>query len=288
VGAFGDYFLMIDLHSHILSGLDDGAKTVDVSIEMARRYLDQGVVGVACTPHIFPGLYPNNRDTIGRAILELQDRLEQKAFPLKLVSGADNHIVPNFVPLLRAGELLAIGETRYVLVEPPHHVVPIRLEALFFEILQDGYVPILTHPERLTWIERDYAKIVTLAERGVWMQLTSGSLLGRFGKRARYWADKMLCEGLVHILATDAHNNSGRPPDLMQGRSAAEKLVGPRIAEELVALRPELVLSDAAPIGCEESYFADAFDRQGKDVYVEICPNGVHRSVIGRLRQFFS
>lgn len=279
---------MIDLHSHILTGLDDGADTADISVEMARRYLDQGVTCVACTPHIFPGLYANNADTIRRATVKLHNLLKEKALPLKLVTGADNHIVPDFVRLLKAGQLLAIAETRYVLVEPPHHVAPVRLEALFFEIQQGGYVPILTHPERLTWIERDYARIVTLAERGAWMQLTSGSLLGRFGKRARYWADKMLCEGVVHILATDAHNNSSRPPDLMKGRNAAEKLVGPRIAEELVATRPELVLSDCTPAGCKESHFAHAADRQGNDIYAEIHSNGVRRSVIGRLRQFFN
>jgi len=279
---------MIDLHSHLLPGLDDGANSVDVSIEMARRYLDQGVTCVACTPHIFPGLYPNNGDIIRRAVRRLQEQLEEKAIPLKLVPGADNHIVPNFVRLLETQQLLAIADTRYVLVEPPHHIAPVRLETLFFEILQGGYVPILTHPERLSWIERDYSKIVTLAQRGVWMQLTSGSLLGRFGKRARYWAEKMLCEGIVHILATDAHDNSRRPPNLMKGRDAAEKLVGPRVAEELVAVHPALVLSDFALIGCKASPIADASDRQGKGVYAEIYSDGVRRSVIGRLRQFFS
>jgi protein-tyrosine phosphatase len=174
---------MIDLHSHILPGLDDGANTIDVSIEMALRYLDQGVTCVACTPHIFPGLYPNTGAIIRHAALSLQERLDERGISLKLVCGADNHIVPDFVRLLKTDQLLALAETRYVLVEPPHHVAPIRLEALFFDILQGGYVPILTHPERLVWIEREYAKVITLAERGVSMQLTSGSLLGRFGKR---------------------------------------------------------------------------------------------------------
>jgi protein-tyrosine phosphatase len=279
---------MIDLHSHILPELDDGPHTADISMEMARRYLEQGVACVACTPHIFPGLYENNGEIIRRAIDRLQTQLLEKALPLKLVAGADNHIVPGFVNLLKSDKLLAIAGTRYVLVEPPHHIVPVRLEALFFEILQGGYVPILTHPERLTWIERDYARIVTLAKRGVWMQLTSGSLLGRFGKRARYWADKMLCEGVVHILATDAHDNSRRRPDLRDGRDAAEKLVGARIAEELVAVRPALVLSDITPIGCSEGHFTDASGRQGKDIHAEIHRIGARRSAIGRLRQFFS
>lgn len=279
---------MIDLHSHILPGLDDGANTIDVSIEMALRYLDQGVTCVACTPHIFPGLYPNTGAIIRHAALSLQERLDERGISLKLVCGADNHIVPDFVRLLKTDQLLALAATRYVLVEPPHHVAPIRLEALFFDILQGGYVPILTHPERLVWIEREYAKVITLAERGVLMQLTSGSLLGRFGKRPRYWAEKMLCEGFVHLLATDAHDNLRRPPDLLKGRDAVEKLVGPQIAEELVAVRPALVLSDSTLLSCRKSHIADAAVGRGKDVHAEIRNHGFHRGVIGRLRQLLS
>lgn len=279
---------MIDLHSHILPGLDDGAKTLDVSIEMARRYLDQGVTCVACTPHILPGLYANDGAIIRRAALNLQERLAEKGIALKLVCGADNHIVPDFVRLLKTDQLLALADTRYVLVEPPHHVAPARLEALFFDILQGGYVPILTHPERLAWIEREYSKITALAERGVLMQLTSGSLLGRFGTRPRYWAEKLLCEGFAHILATDAHDNVRRPPDLLKGRFAVEKLLGPQIAEELVAVRPALVLSDLTILGCRKSHIADAGVRRGIDVHAEIRNHGSHRSVIGRLRQLLT
>jgi protein-tyrosine phosphatase len=233
---------MIDLHSHILPGMDDGSEELSVSLDMARSYVAQGVECVACTPHILPGLYNNSGAQIRIAVNELQRELDDAQIGLRLLAGADNHIRPDFVAGLSNGNLLAIADTRYVLVEPPHHVAPVRLEDLFFDILVAKYVPILTHPERLTWIEDKYDLIQRLAKRGVWMQITSGSLLGKFGRRPKYWAERMLTEGLVQILATDAHDNVRRRPDLLEGRIAAENLVGVEEAKWLVVTRPSDVL----------------------------------------------
>lgn len=235
---------MIDLHSHILPGIDDGSPNLAMSLEMARAYVAQGVKSVACTPHILPGLYNNSGPQIRSATERLQQQLNEAGIPLRLFSGADNYIIPDFVGGLRSGHLLPIGNTRYVLVEPPHHVAPKQLERLFFDILAAAYIPILTHPERLKWIDHAYDKIQRLAARGVWMQITSGSLLGRFGKAARYWAERMLDEDLVHILATDAHDSLHRPPDLLKGRLAVEKYVGPQKATHLVDMHPMIVLSN--------------------------------------------
>ncbi len=238
---------MYDLHSHLLPGIDDGAPDYETSLVMAQAYVDQGVQCVACTPHILPGLYQNSGPQIKAAVAELQQRLDDAAIPLRLVSGADNHIVPDFVAGLTQGRLLPIGESNYVLVEPPHHIAPARLGDLFFSILLGGYIPILTHPERLSWIESKYEVMTTLAAKGVWMQLTSGSLTGRFGRRPRYWAKRMLEEGLVQILATDAHDTIRRPPDLAKGLREAERLVGAEEARHLVHTRPLGVLMNKPP-----------------------------------------
>ena len=146
--------------------------------------------------------------------------------------------MPSFVAELRSGHLLSLADTRYVLVEPPHHVAPPRLEDLFFNLLVAGYVPILTHPERLTWIKSHYQAVQRLVQAGVWMQITAGSLAGAFGRNARYWAERMLDEGCVHILATDAHDVNRRPPNLSHGRELAAKRVGDVEAEHLVVTRP--------------------------------------------------
>jgi protein-tyrosine phosphatase len=238
---------MIDLHSHLLPGIDDGARDDEMSFAMAKMFLADGITTVACTPHILPGLYHNTGGGIRAAVARLQQKLTDHGIGLHLVCGADAHICPDFVPGLRSGHILSLADSRYVLVEPPHHTVPQRMENFFFDILVAGYVPILTHPERLTWINQQYATVRKLAANGVWMQITAGSVTGAFGRNAQYWADRMLDEGLVHLLATDAHDIERRIPNLSRGRDAAAKRVGETEAEHLVLTRARGVLANEAP-----------------------------------------
>ena len=238
---------MIDLHSHILPGIDDGAKSLDVSLEMARCWVDQGVTVVACTPHILPGLYNNRGPDIVAAMNDLRLALALQSIPLQLVSGADNHVTPDFLTGLRSGRLLPLAGSRYVLVEPPHHIAPPRIESFFFDLTAAGYVPVLTHPERLSWVEGQYALIGKLVTAGVWMQITAGSLAGQFGKSAGYLAEKMLDQGLVHLLASDAHDLVNRPPNLRAGFEKAALRIGEEHALHLVCTRPQGVLDNVAP-----------------------------------------
>ena len=114
---------MIDLHSHILPGVDDGASDVAVAFAMARAYVAQGVSRVACTPHILPGVYNNRGSQIRASVDELQQYLGEAGIPLQLMPGSDNHIAPDFVAGLRSGRLLTLGDSRHVLVEPPRYVI---------------------------------------------------------------------------------------------------------------------------------------------------------------------
>lgn len=279
---------MFDLHCHILPEIDDGADSLETACEMARRHVDQGVTVVACTPHILPGLYHNDGPQILAAVERLRAALGDADIALELVGGADNHVRPDFVPQLQSGHLLAIGGTRYVLVEPPHHVAPARLEDMFFGILASGYVPILTHPERLTWIEQKYDTMVRLAERGVWMQITSGSLLGRFGRRARYWGERMLCEGHVRLLASDAHDVHQRPPDLEKGARAAEKLVGRETSEYLVTTAPRHILLDHEPSSLADPVQHDATSSEGSADVDHSSDRGALRGFLSRrLQRYF-
>lgn len=239
---------MIDLHCHLLPGIDDGAPDLATSINMAKVFAADGVGTVACTPHILPGLYHNSGPNIRLATTRLQQVLVEQGIPLQLVTGADNHIVPDFLAELRAGKLLSLADTRYILVEPPHHVAPPRLEELFFSLVAAGYVPILTHPERLTWISANYAAITRLVAAGTWIQITAGSLAGAFGRSARYWGERLLDEGRVHLLASDAHDLVKRPPNLGRGRELAAKRVGDAEARNLVETRPRGVLLNVPPL----------------------------------------
>jgi protein-tyrosine phosphatase len=274
---------VIDLHCHILPGIDDGAGDLSVSLDMARAFVADGVTHVACTPHILPGLYYNSGPQIRDAVRQLQGVIDAEGIALQLVPGADNHIVPDFVASLTAGHLLTLGDTRYVLVEPPHHLPPPRMEEFFFGILAAGYVPILTHPERLSWITGHYGALRRLASAGVWMQITAGSLSGAFGRNARYWAERMLDEGRVSILATDAHDMRRRPPNLSEGWRLAAARVGVIEADHLVVTRPLGVLGDVAPSGLP----APQAITSSASAYRIASFTAGRRSISRRLRRFF-
>lgn len=238
---------MIDLHCHLLPGVDDGAVDLPASLAMARIAVADGIEVVACTPHIFPGMYENTGPAIRRAVAELQSRLDEAAIPLRLTYGADTHIAPDLVAGLRAGRVPTLHDSRYFLLEPPHHVAPPLLAATVFDLLAASYVPVITHPERLNWIEDRYEILVELARQGAWLQVTAGSLTGRFGPAACYWAERLLDEGWVHILATDAHGVNRRPPLLAEGQRAAERWLGVEEAVCLVETRPKGILNNVEP-----------------------------------------
>lgn len=239
---------MYDLHCHLLPGIDDGAADLAMAIEMARIAVDDGIRTVACTPHIYPGLYDNNADGIRAAMRALQQELDARDIPLRLVEGADVHLDVSLLQEIRDGRVPTIAGSRYLLLEPPHHVAPPRFEESVFELVVGGFVPVITHPERLTWIEHHYDTFARLVKGGAWMQITGGSLTGRFGTRPRYWAERMLDEGLVHLLATDAHHPRRRPPLLAEAREAAALRVGADEATHLVLTRPQGIVDDVSPL----------------------------------------
>ena len=238
---------MIDLHCHMLPGIDDGSKSLQQSLAMARAAVADGIRVTACTPHIYPGLYENTAEGIRRARQALQAELKRAGIALTLVDGADTHLVPEVLDGLRSGRIPTLAGSRYLLLEPPHHVAPQRFEESVFALQAAGYVPVLTHPERLGWFGAHYAAFRRLALSGVWMQVTAGAVTGAFGREPKRFAERLLEEGLVAILATDAHDLERRPPCLSQGRAAAARIVGDEEATHLVLTRPKGILGNADP-----------------------------------------
>jgi protein-tyrosine phosphatase len=238
---------MIDLHSHILPGIDDGSRNLEMSLAMARMAVDDGIRIMACTPHIYPGLYLNDTAGILAARNALQRALDEAAIPLQLTIGADVHLVPGLLKGLRAGTVPCLHQTRYLLLEPSHHVAPPHFQESIFKLVAEGYVPVITHPERLTWVEDNYAVFGDLVRQGCWLQVTAGAVTGLFGTRAKYWAERFLGDGLTHILATDTHSSGRRSPVMSKARDVAERMLGPAEAQLLVQGRQQKILEDALP-----------------------------------------
>lgn len=235
---------MIDLHSHLIPAVDDGSSDLEMSVEMARLAVADGVDVMACTPHITPGVYDNRATEIVSQTAALQQEFDHRKIPLRLVTGADVHATPDIVTGLTDGRIPTLGNTRYFLFEPPHHVLPPGLEELASTLLKRGLVPVLTHPERLSWIEKRYDMICALDELGCAVQLTAASVTGRFGSRPLYWSERLLDEGRVDILASDAHNASRRPPGLKEAADCVARRLSEEAAIDMVESNPSLMLAD--------------------------------------------
>lgn len=231
----------------MLPAIDDGPTDLATALAMARMAVADGIRVTACTPHIYPGLYENTADGIRAAIRAFTLELRKESIPLRLVEGADVHMTPDLVAGLRAGRIPTLAGSRYFLFEPPHHVAPPRLEQTVFDLLSAGYVPVITHPERLSWVESHYDTFTRLAHSGAWIQLTAGALTRRYGSRPQYWAERFLDQGWVHVLASDAHHDRRRPPLLAEAREAAARRIGSAEANNLVITRPQGILDNLAP-----------------------------------------
>jgi len=238
---------LIDLHCHLLPGIDDGARDLETSLAMARMAASDGISTIVCTPHILPGVYNNTGPAIRQAVARLREKVSGAGIPIRLLAGADVHIAPDLDVRLGDGRALALNDSRYLLLEPPHHQLPRRLEDLIFGLQAAGYAPIVTHPERLSWIDGHYDLIKRLVDNSVLMQLTAGSLMGRFGRRPRYWAERMLDDGLCHVLATDAHNTEQRAPRMAEARELVAQRLGEDEATNLVLTRPLGILNNVSP-----------------------------------------
>jgi protein-tyrosine phosphatase len=253
---------VIDLHSHLLPGIDDGSKDLAMSLAMARVAAADGISTIACTPHILPGVYNNSGPAIRAATARLAKSLADAGMPISVVTGADVHICTDLNVQLRDGRALTLNNSRYFLLEPPHHVLPPRLEDLIFGLQAAGYVPILTHPERLSWVEGHYDLIGRLVSSSVLMQITAGSVMGRFGRRPRYWAERMLDEGLCHLLATDAHNTEQRAPRMADARDVVAQRLGDDEAINLVLRRPQGILNNLTPAELPPLQQAQAWQKE--------------------------
>lgn len=221
---------------------------------MARIAVADGIRVMACTPHIMPGLYDNDGPDITRRTEALQAALDEAGIDLRLVAGADVHVAPDLVQKLAAGSVPTLGGTRYFLLEPPHHVLPPRFAEFIQSLIAAGHTPILTHPERLTWVSAHYDVVERINAMGVLLQITAGSLNGHFGGSAQRLSERMLSEGRVDLFASDAHNLTGRPPVLSKAFAAVEAALGATEASRMFVETPARILADqvVTPMGGQQ------------------------------------
>jgi len=232
---------VIDIHSHILAGVDDGPKSWEISDEMCRMAAADGIEHMVATPHA------NDRFHYDRAHLKSQlDHLRQKiaGVPLQLGLGCDFHFsYENLQDALANPGRYTIEASNYLLVELNNYSIPVQIENSFTRLVDMGIVPVITHPERNPILQASPQRILQWVELGCAVQVTASALTGLWGERAWRSAEWLLKRDAVHVLATDAHDTKHRPPILSQGREEAAGICGRDVARALVDDNPRAIVN---------------------------------------------
>ncbi|MFM1651938.1 tyrosine-protein phosphatase [Brevibacillus sp. B_LB10_24] len=216
---------MIDLHSHILPNLDDGARDLSEAVEMAKLAAADGITDIVATPHTENGQYVNRGDDILKAVELFQTALVQQGLAMKVHAGAEVHLHLSLLDNLKTGKVMTFGNlSRYVLIELPALQIPAFTDHLLQEVTAAGITPVIAHPERNIVLRKNPERLALWIRQGVIAQLTAGSLLGRLGKLAQKCAEYFVQNHLVHVLATDSHNADTRPPVISEAYRALQKL----------------------------------------------------------------
>jgi protein-tyrosine phosphatase len=206
---------MIDLHCHILPGIDDGPADIEESLAMARYAVKNGISAIVATPHALGSGFDNPPEKIHQAMFDLQKRLDKDKIPLTLHPGAEVHLCPDMARRIMAEETLFLNQNRgFILVEFPFQSVPIGFKEELFQLAVHGITPVIAHPERNPMIGHDPGFLVELMDMGCLVQVNSTSITGGFGDGIMAAAHRLIEKRLVHVIASDAHSFDHRPPAL--------------------------------------------------------------------------
>ena len=235
---------MIDLHSHLLPGIDDGSKSLQESLKMARIYEKAGYGQVVATPHWIPGTsWMPTPGEIRVQVAALNQRIKDQGINLSVLPGMEIALDPKIPPLLDEEKLQPLGQTSYVLIETPFQIFPLGWEQIFFAIESRGYTVLLAHPERCAQLADKPMLFDGFIEKGIYLQINWDSFLGYHGREAARLARYLAAKGYIHCLATDSHDADNRHAGNVQ-RAAREvkNLVGPKNLQLLARENPARVL----------------------------------------------
>ena len=229
---------MIDTHSHILPGLDDGIEDLEQALSAARIAVQDGIEGVICTPHWISGIFENTGSIVMAAVESFEQHLREHNIPLALYPGAELRVNLEIPTKIAQGALLTLNESAYALIELPAEIIPPRIEDLFYSLQVEGVTPVIAHPERNPGLAKDPGRLYGWIQSGVLAQLTAGSLLGKFGGTIRKLCLLLLEHGMVHLIATDCHGLRNRAPRLSKALREAEATVGKNFAARIFCDNP--------------------------------------------------
>ncbi|WP_414838628.1 tyrosine-protein phosphatase [Carnobacterium sp. TMP28] len=255
---------MIDLHCHILPGIDDGAKTLEDSIAMARLAVAEGITHVLATPHYKNGRWTNEKEAIVQAVKLVQKELDDRGIPLTLFAGQEVRIVGELMQDIAEGRIQFIDEdNQYLMIEFPTATVPAYTDSLFFNLQKTGVTPIIVHPERNHALLKDPDILLNLIQKGALAQVTAGSYVGTFGKKIQQFSKELIAANLVHLIASDAHNVATRSFHMKDAYQKLEKEFGKERVMNFKQVTKDLIngeqISPALPTEIKKAKFLGIF-----------------------------
>lgn len=270
---------MVDIHHHILPGLDDGPADWATSVEMARQAWASGVAAVVATPHLTPGQPGGiSHVVIGERLDELRGRLVAEGIELEVFAGAEVYPTPDLVRHLESGRIPTLGHggrVRYLLVDTPFDLLPPHFDRLLFEVRLAAMTPVIAHPERSAALAAHPERLEELVSQGALAQVTAGSLLGRFGSRAYQAGWTFVSRGLACAVASDAHGPTDRAPsDLGRAMQEVERRLGLPTARALFVTHPRRIAT-GQPL--------DAPEADGENLPAQQAIEGLRARPGGRL-----
>jgi protein-tyrosine phosphatase len=229
---------VIDLHSHILPGVDDGTRSLEQAVELARSAVDDGIVALAATPHVRDD-YPTTADEMERKVAELRVALRREQIPLRLLSGGELALDrAATLPLEEIERFALAGSSTYVLVEFPYSGWPLALEPVIARLARAGLTAVIAHPERNVEVQEAPEQLESALAAGALIQVTATSVTGALGRSSRAAARELLRRRMVHLLASDAHAPEVRAVGL---RAARDAVGNDDLAEYLTVTSPSAI-----------------------------------------------
>jgi protein-tyrosine phosphatase len=239
---------VIDLHTHILPGVDDGVKTMDDAVDFARVAAADGVRTIVATPHYRDGFYLNARPEVLAGVAALNARLQAEKIPIGVLSGAEVHISADLVSRVKSGHAPTIADNgRTVLFELSMSQYPLDLESMVFQMRLAGLQVLFAHPERIRYFQDDVSRYEAVIRLGAFGQLTTGSVTGVFGTDVVEFSEELARKRLVHVVASDAHNTRGRPPVISSAMPRLGAWTGEDFARRMAEEFPQAFIEGRDP-----------------------------------------
>lgn len=235
---------MVDFHSHILPNIDDGSRSVEETFNLIREAENAGFDTIISTSHYIEDYYTKTNEERQIWLDALSSKFDEQNINMKLCLGSEIYITENIIELLKNNEAATVNGSKYVLFELPMNIKPMYLNDIIFELLQYSYIPVLAHPERYSFVQKNPEEIYDLIQKGVLMQSNFGSFIGEYGEKAETTVKKLLKCNMIHFLGSDVHRQETVYPKISNVIEEMQTIVGEEKIEELTEINPRLALNN--------------------------------------------